>query len=779
MRISAAFFNLFPKRSAQECWSQLFRQQELWTSLVGEGPIVWDAALRETLFCSLYDDLKEILETVRDTEWEKALNELKQGLLLKLHFKNEQAKLIFSGDFEVYAYFLKVDLTPLGREVPVLPFTELWDGVVEAPPPCYQEVVCCLLKRLMVDLSEGRSSKDFTSLKKSLQRFESLSRLYGVSQGAPQVGLESVRGSFKQWFVELVSWLRALGSSKEALEDKEYINVVDKMWHILYGFGLEDDESYQEVKKHIHSCYHAVAVQNAKEYRTSSPSALSQIKSLLPGGEIRESIGKLQKDLKHLVKWSIYEAKANLLWIDEPNQASAYLALRQTIQVRFQQLSEEAYAIRERQEEKLRKEPDYLSVLNKLDEKLTEFERQLNKGREEWMLEVEKQYPRDDFYKRANHCFRALNCEAVRELERIIWVYHTAYGWERTEKCLAFEMNARNQAWAPRKFESYQLKTTITLSDYVVSNVGSYWQKARRVSLNVHPDKVELPGDKKELAIREACTRVLAELHDEAAMMVHMWQKSQWGGSSEETTKTPIYDLTPDDITRICKPKRGLDLSFLGAHQAYLNWAEKKSDLRKETHDVSYLHQFYPDDANNDLIRIIFESGKAIYLQAMKDIRKFNRIAAENKAEAGACKEEIKASKEELKAYREETTRLMRAAEEKKQQSRKAMNAYLIRELDKSFTGVVAPNPEWVREKFTFVVEEISQWFEEDKLKIEQRALDVIQTNEIFSHIRPVFANVVQQTLPQTGLSTLGTFAVTLTEEQQETHQALPVNARQ
>ena len=266
------------------------------------------------------------------------------------------------------------------------------------------------------------------------------------------------------------------------------------------------------------------------------------LQGLLFSGKISFVLQQLRHDLKNISSWSEYEAKAGLLSDrDGRHRGEVYVAAYRSAMSRFQRLSVGAFHLRRHYEEKLRGKKDYLSLLQQLDTGLLGLDEEITAAKATWQQTIASHYAGDDFFKRANACFDALNVASVHRMQDMNWVYHTAYGWRETEAYLAYEMDARNKTYPHKKFERYHLEKCKTLSDYIVDSARESAKEAKRiVYLNVHPDK-GLVGDARERIVREYCSQALSTLCEQTLHLTNLWHKGQW------REVAPVYVLQIQD----------------------------------------------------------------------------------------------------------------------------------------------------------------------------------------------------------------------------------------
>ena len=414
------------------------------------------------------------------------------------------------------------------------------------------------------------------------------------------------------------------------------------------------------------------------------------LQGLLFSGKISFVLQQLRHDLKNISSWSEYEAKAGLLSDrDGRHRGEVYVAAYRSAMSRFQRLSVGAFHLRRHYEEKLRGKKDYLSLLQQLDTGLLGLDEEITAAKATWQQTIASHYAGDDFFKRANACFDALNVASVHRMQDMNWVYHTAYGWRETEAYLAYEMDARNKTYPHKKFERYHLEKCKTLSDYIVDSARESAKEAKRiVYLNVHPDK-GLVGDARERIVREYCSQALSTLCEQTLHLTDLWHKGQWrevapvyvlqiqdkepvagagaGGTHHEDDDEVIDDC---EVTRLAPPEHELDLSVLAVHQRYVDWVATQPDVTKRLYrDESepLVHDFYTDDPNDEFRRLLFAHRQDFCAKNATETKRNLRLAERANQESEVLRQEA----EELNRRAEESDKRAEESDKRAEESDK------------------------------------------------------------------------------------------------------------
>jgi hypothetical protein len=149
-------------------------------------------------------------------------------------------------------------------------------------------------------------------------------------------------------------------------------------------------------------------------------------------------------------------------------------------------------------------------------------------------------------------------------------------------------------------------------------------------------------------------------------------------------------------------------------------------------------------------------------------------VAEINFRETQTIKQENQEFKQEIQEVRHEAQVAKEKLEQNERLHKKYINSMLLKDLTTSLVNTQITSSEEVRNRFTSVVVAASTFFEHNVLELEQMALEIVRTNNLFSTIRPIFATVEQEAPLQSmdipvivsrgqstlGLATLGTFAV-------------------
>ena len=730
------------KEKAHEIWKNTLASTELAELMKkNQKAAQYTHLFRNKLFFFLYRPILARLKNKPDI-WETAFSALQQDLLEKLNL-DAKAQHLFVGDFEVFLHVIRVRLTPLNEQINRFELKSLWGNEVESPSVRYQEIICDLLTALVHELKDGQFEKmNLSKLQEVLDAIKPLSRLCLAEERVPiaeQAHVLGIRELLIQWLVQFTKWFRSVSKMKATVKDEEYWQTADKMWQLMMHFGLHRDAAYQEAMINLENAYRAGQLYyERKEYFFQNQSihpVKGFFQKLTDESEISFLIDSLKADLGYLIRWNRYESRTALLGATrrQEGKGASYLAVYQSMQSRFSKLSEAAFNIRMQHEIKLRGKRDYLNLLGILDKKLIELDDESTKAKQGWMQEIEALFSEDSFYKQANVCFKAL--ESARKLRYADWVHHTAYWHKKTEDHLADEMNARNRTRVTPQFETYGLKTSLTLSDYVVLHLAGYLKEAQRTAyLKVHPDRLS-EFTEEEKGIGTYCSQVLEAWSQEAALMTYIWMQGQWRVTAPAHA-LPIEDgvvrvtvshavrqtVSESDVISVSEPVHALDLLALRLHYEHIEWMKDKENLRKQAKDVSYLRSLYSGDPENELMRSMFESGKRQF------VRNINMIRKE--------KEETKRLLEEKKLLTQRIETFKQQAQTLEQKQAEGMRNHLRSGLIAQFRGAAAHSRGWVTEQIMLVITATYQtFFWLDKEEIQRVAYELMRTEPAFSHV--------------------------------------------
>ena len=645
----------------------LTKRVELWEealSLLSPFNVVEISKYRDESFYLLYPLVEKRLAGLSDAERLVALDKLFAQWSKTLNL-NSEAFALLEGDFKVFSYYVLASLTPSTMPLSQLNLETTWVNVTNSEER-YRQIIRPLVNRFFPEAS-GDRSLPFSTLRELQLRVEQFERLRRLLLLETAVLLDSkiftLKEQFKQWATYLLTWVKHLLKMKISVEHPVYLQAADKLWNLMQSFELRESEGYPEVKQALINWYQKGAAHyKNKSYFYSDETQLSSewisnpLEKFSSERRITSLLGKLRQDLKNIECWNRYETRSAQIGMEGKSQrATDYLSVYTASWARLTTLSESAYAFRMRYEEKFRSEKHYLVLLQKLDEALTELEKEICVIKARWMQETEEIGKDDRFFSTANACLVEFETDLVKKLERANWVHHTAYSHETTEGRISHEMNTLNQSAETPRFETYGLNTSLTLSDYVVRHLGGYWTETKKqVCTKISPDKPRVVGDLEEQQVRHSCTQRLNGLSEDAAHIAYAWQQGQWRRVADKDALA-LEDGTPpvgvdsderieeEEITRIYKPKKPLNLSFLQLHQEHKAWMASQANLRKQTQGVPYQRQFYTSD--NESFRPFWEEGKAERVRLLAKIK-------ENERKSKIYAEKLKSLREERRAYR-------------------------------------------------------------------------------------------------------------------------------
>ena len=614
----------------------------------------------------LYPLLKIACKALKKVDSSQLLPELKRfkvALDESLQLEKE-GQAYFNGDYEVFSHFMVLLLAK--ENISPLKVGELWPDLdEEQAQERYEEVVRQLLAERGIMLLTERNEEPLPLAPDDVSRWndELNSLLLGLlphlraEEKAQLEGIETypILGVIWQAILGWFLYLSTLFETKKPPNLMESFAVLNSIWLMakrnkLLTIYLKDESGSAE---DLFAAYH-----EAKELDFSQIKRVSE-PEFMPakwfGDSTNEFVGDCRHDLQALETWaSALFHSVVLTYIDEPDEgAKAYLEAFKQVREEIQAYGRSLYACRMKAEQAWRGSSNYLRRLGKLDAELADMDEGLIKLQRDLVQDIKEALEIKSF-QAACTCFEVLVSEEMAVLNKVSWAGLTCYSWARNEGVLAYEMDARNEAYikqsknkeglfgkdffgmpTPYDLHKNRTQTDFLMTHYIKDEADSLRKKMRLL----HPDRLgDYPGIEE---IANYCSADVLNQLNYHRDVSRAWYAGQWyeeSSSAEKENKASLEkEYSEKEPTIIPEPENPLGLGMFSLHRAYISWVKSQTSLIKEPRGaLGPQHSLYSAADNEAYIRRD-AADRRFYLYAVKA----RKVSEEQDAEILRIQEEI------------------------------------------------------------------------------------------------------------------------------------------
>jgi len=615
----------------------------------------------------LYNLLKIACETLKAVDPSQLLHELERykAALDEYLSLEKEGQAYFDGDYEVFSHFMvllldKKSITSLKK------VDELWPNLEqEQGETRYEDIVRELLAGRVFILFE--SYKDSLPLTpQDVERWDEelcllLSEMLPHAEAEGEAKPHQASSFLKViwiWFNSLFN----LWDTQKPQSPLESFSVLNSIWSMAKRRQLLTAVLKDNGIKNYFATYQEVHELDFSQIKRVSETRFTPVKWF--GDPIKEFVADCNRDLQALETWaSALFHSVVLTYLDKPDEgAEAYLDAFNKVREEIRAYGISLYACRMKAEQAWQGNSNYLRRLDKFDAELADIDERLNTLQRDLVQDVKESLDMEPF-QAACTCFEVLVSKEMEVLNKVSWAGLTCYSPARNEETLAYEMNARNEAYKKQngeglfsKYGSYSLYSNRTQTDYLMTHCfkdeADVLLKGMR---RIHPDHLA-PG----LAeIANYCSTEVLNQRNYHMNVSQAWYAGQWyeAPSSEEKEKEEEDGIRDEfrkkEPTIISEPENSLGLGMLSLHHAYITWVKDQTSLiKKPRGSLGPQHSLYSGKDDEDYIGLDAVIRKS-FLSAEKGLEEARARAVIQDAQIHEIEKEIAEDiqqKEEAKA---------------------------------------------------------------------------------------------------------------------------------